>query len=74
LRKRGLVALQRPLSSGSCLVPTIQLRRTQYNFVKAADCIRQAKYPQAEDFAAHSVLQPPSEQDSLKAFARVEIK
>jgi len=56
------------------LGPDLQLRRTQYDLAKAADRIRQTPYPQAEAFAAHSVLKPPSEEESLKAFARVEIK
>jgi predicted phosphodiesterase len=56
------------------LGPDVQLRHTSYDLVKAANRIRQTKYAQAEIFARHSVLQPPSEQESLKAFARVEIK
>src|SRR5438874_9757812 len=41
------------------LGPTVQLRHTTYNLTKAAERIRATTYPQAEDFAAHSVLSPP---------------
>jgi putative phosphoesterase len=56
------------------LGPDVQLRQTPYDFERAADRIRHSEYPQAEDFAARSVLQPMTEQVALEAFARVEIK
>jgi predicted phosphodiesterase len=56
------------------LGPDVQLRRTQYDFASAADRIRATAYPQAEDFAARNVLQPPSEHEMLEAFGRVELK
>jgi len=56
------------------LGPDIELRRTSYDLAKAAERIRGTKYPQAEDFAARNVLQPPSEEKTLEAFARVELK
>jgi predicted phosphodiesterase len=56
------------------LGPDVQLRHTRYDLSKAAERIRNTQYPQAEAFAAHSILQPPSERESLEAFARVEIK
>ena len=40
----------------------------------AAECIRGTKYPQADEFAANNVLQPPSETQMLGAFTRVELK
>jgi diadenosine tetraphosphatase ApaH/serine/threonine PP2A family protein phosphatase len=52
----------------------VQLRRTPYDFAKAADRIRETKYPQAQDFAARNVLRPRSEREILEAFARVELK
>jgi putative phosphoesterase len=52
----------------------VQLRRTSYDLQKAAERIRGTGYPQAEDFAAHNVLQPPSEAEMLEVFARVELK
>jgi predicted phosphodiesterase len=56
------------------LGPGVELRRTRYDLAKAAERIRSTKYPQAEDFAVRNVLQPPSEEKTLEAFARVELK
>ena len=56
------------------LGPEVQLRRTRYDLAKAAERIRCSQYPQAEEFAARNILQPPSEAASLETFARVEIK
>jgi hypothetical protein len=53
------------------LGPNVQLRHTPYDLAQAAARIRDTKYPQAQDFAAHNVLQPPSE-EKLEAFTRVE--
>jgi diadenosine tetraphosphatase ApaH/serine/threonine PP2A family protein phosphatase len=55
------------------LGPHIQFRHTAYDLGKAAERIRRTDYPQAQDFAARNVLQPPSEADMLAAFARVEL-
>jgi putative phosphoesterase len=54
------------------LGPDVQLRRTSYDLTKAAERIRATKYPQAEEFAARYVLQPPSEREMLAAFAHAE--
>ena len=51
----------------------LQLRRTSYDLVGAAERIRATSYPQAGDFAAHNVLRPPSEQQMLDAYARVAL-
>ena len=56
------------------LGPGVQLRRTPYDLAKAAERIRDTTYPQAQDFAARNVLSPPSERETLDAFARVELK
>jgi len=56
------------------LGPEVQLRHSRYHLAEAAESIRNTAYPQAEDFAARSVLQPPSEAETLEAFARVELK
>jgi putative phosphoesterase len=55
------------------LGPDVQLRHTSYDLAKAAERIRETKYPQAQDFAARNVLQPPSEAETLESFARVEL-
>jgi hypothetical protein len=41
---------------------------------KAAERIRATSYPQANEFAAHNVLQPPSEKQMLEAFSKAELK
>jgi predicted phosphodiesterase len=59
-----------------CLLlgPNAQLRRTAYDVEQAAERIRRTSYPQAEEFAAHSVLQPPTEQQMLDLFTRAALK
>ena len=52
------------------LGPNVELRRTAYDFEVAADRVRATSYPQAGHFAMHGILQPPSEQAILDAFAR----
>jgi predicted phosphodiesterase len=54
--------------------PNIQLRYTPYDLAKAAERIRATSYPQAQDFAAKNVLQPPSEKEMLELFAKAELK
>ncbi len=55
------------------LGPDIQFRRTHYDLTRAAERVRQTRYPHAEDFAARNILQPPSEQQTLEAFSRAEL-
>lgn len=58
-----------------CLLgPDVQLRHTSYDLAQAAERIRTTSYPQAEEFAAHNVLQPPSEKEMLETFAKAELK
>ena len=56
------------------LGPKIELRRTSYDLGEAAKRIRATAYPQAEEFAAKNVLQPPGEEQMLQAFSKVELK
>ena len=56
------------------LGPEVQRRHTAYDLASAAERIRETNYPQAQDFAANYVLQPPSEAMMLDAFARAELK
>jgi Icc-related predicted phosphoesterase len=59
---------------GRLLDLDVQLRRTAYDFAKAAERIRETTYPQAQDFAARNILRPISAGEMLEAFARVELK
>jgi putative phosphoesterase len=56
------------------LSPGVEFRHTSYDLRRAAERIRSTRYPQAEDFAQHNILHPPSEKDMLQAFSRVELR
>jgi putative phosphoesterase len=56
------------------LGPDVQLRQTSYDLASAAKRIRDTSYPQALDFAARNVLNPPSEAEMLHVFARAELR
>jgi len=47
----------------------VQLRRTDYDFARAAEAIWATAYPQAEALAVRYVLNPPAEEESLQMFA-----
>ena len=63
-----------PRADWLLLDPNVQLRHTRYDLARAADRIRSTTYPQAEDFALRNVLDPPSEEETLAAFTRAELK
>jgi putative phosphoesterase len=56
------------------LGPGVELRHTAYDLGKAAGRIRETEYPQAQQFAAHNVLLPPSEDEMLAVLARSELR
>jgi predicted phosphodiesterase len=56
------------------LGPDVELRHTPYNLADAAERIRATSYPQAGDFAARNVLQPPSAEEMAEVFARAELR
>jgi putative phosphoesterase len=51
---------------------TVQFRHTRYDRTQAAARILATGYPQARDFAANNVLQPPSEAEALEVFTRMQ--
>jgi predicted phosphodiesterase len=55
------------------LGPEVQLRRTEYDLVNAAERIRATQHPQAEKFA-NDLRQPPSERQILELFGQYELK
>lgn len=65
---------QEPGAYWLLLGPDVQLRHTPYDLAKAAERIRDTKYPQAEDFAARNVLQPPSEAATLEMFEKASLR
>jgi len=50
------------------LGPDVQLRHTSFDLSKAAERIRHTDYPEAQDFADHNILLPPSAESMLKVF------
>jgi hypothetical protein len=56
------------------LGPDVQLRRTTYDLVRAADRVRATEYPQAAEFASDNVLSAPSEAAILEQFSKVELR
>jgi predicted phosphodiesterase len=56
------------------LGPDVQLRHTPFDLAKAAERIRGTDYPQAQNFAARNILQPPSEKEMLEVCAKAELK
>jgi len=54
--------------------PDIEFRHTEYDLERAAARVRQTAYPQAEDFAARSILQPPPAAQMLELFTNVSFK
>jgi len=51
----------------------IEFRHTSYDLSEAAQQVRSTKYPQAEEFALRSILQPPSREEMSRVFARAEM-
>ena len=48
----------------------VELRYTRYDLTAAAQRIRNTSYPQAEEFAARNILQPPTEKEMLELLSR----
>jgi predicted phosphodiesterase len=64
----------RPGADWLLLGPDIELRHTEYDFADAAERVRSTPYPQAEEYAAKYILQPPDETEMLELFTRVGVK
>jgi predicted phosphodiesterase len=67
-------SFQGPGAYWALMGPTVQLRRTYYDVERAAARVRATTYPQKEEFAATSILQPPTEEATLKLFANAAMK
>ena len=55
------------------LGPGVELRHTAYDLAKAAERMRGTRYPQAQG-VAQNVLKPPSEEEILEVFTKVELR
>ncbi len=56
------------------LGPSVEFWHTLYDLTKAAERIRATNYPQAQEFAANDLLQPPSEAEVLERFTPAELR
>jgi predicted phosphodiesterase len=54
--------------------PTVELRRTGYDFDSAAGRVRATAYPQAEQYASGSIMTPPAKQAMIEAFTKAELR
>ena len=55
------------------LGPGVELRKTHYDTAATAEQFRRTAYPMVEEFAVRYLLQPPSEEESLKASGASEL-
>jgi len=51
----------------------IELRRTDYDFTKAAEAIRATGHPLVEEVSVRYILNPPTEAETLQMFAKAEL-
>jgi predicted phosphodiesterase len=56
------------------LGPDVELRQTSYDLAAAAARVRRTQYPQAEEFVARNILQPPSQAEMIASFAKFEVQ
>ena len=67
----GMPYAERPGAYWVWLGPTVDMRRTDYNFEHAADLIRQTSMPGAQEFADENVLTVPSAAMATEIFERM---
>jgi predicted phosphodiesterase len=63
-----------PGADWALIGPDVELRHTPYDLERAAARVRATAYPQADAFAAQSILQPPSEAAMLDLFTNVSFR
>src|SRR5262249_39328492 len=56
------------------LGPGVELRHTSYALAAAASVVRETGYPDAENFAATSILNPPTAAKMIELFTPAELK
>jgi putative phosphoesterase len=56
------------------LGPHVELKKTNYDLVAAADRVRKTAYPQAEQCASSNILTAPAKQPMLEALAKAELR
>jgi predicted phosphodiesterase len=55
-------------------VQRVELRRTDYDFLKAAEAVRHTGHPLAEELCVRYIVDPPSEDEMLAVYATAELK
>lgn len=63
----------KPAANWLLLGTTIQFRQTSYDLAKAAERIQNTNFPQAEDFTAHYIRRPPSEEMMLEIYSKAKL-
>jgi predicted phosphodiesterase len=56
------------------LADEVHLQHTAYDLASAAERVRATGYPQAEEFATRSILEPPAEDEMSRALANVSFQ
>jgi predicted phosphodiesterase len=51
----------------------VELRRTDYDFARAAEAVRRTGHPLVDELCTRYILSPPTEAESLKLFAKAEL-
>lgn len=67
----GMPYEDRPGAYWALLGPTVELRRTGYDFGVAAGLVRSTTMPGADEFARENILSPPSAADATAHFERL---
>jgi diadenosine tetraphosphatase ApaH/serine/threonine PP2A family protein phosphatase len=64
----------RPGADWLLLSDDVQLQHTSYDLAGAAGRVRATRYPQADEFARRSIMEPPSEDEMARVFANVSFR
>ncbi|HJZ71006.1 MAG TPA: metallophosphoesterase family protein [Vicinamibacterales bacterium] len=56
------------------LGPGVELRHTNYDLAAAASVVRESGYPDAENFAATNILDPPTAERMIELFTPAELR
>jgi predicted phosphodiesterase len=64
----------RPGAYWALLGPEVSLKRTDYDFERAAALVRESAFPDAESFANQNILNPPRADEATAFFERIAIE
>ncbi len=63
----------KPAATWLLLETNVQFRETTYDLAIAAERMQNTNFPQAEDFTAHYILRPPSEEMMLEIYSKAKL-